>query len=403
MIDNSQQFKDFIKQYASDDTARLRLAYAGKNVDFDITAAILQIDARRKFGKKFSEIFERFPDFYIPNMLAGEQSTSTLLAGWHAQHIEEGSTVVDLTCGLGIDALHMARQAESVTAIDRQEALTEALRFNSQGLGLDNIEAVCGDCRQFIDKCLSEGRRFDYAFIDPARRSAEGLRTFAFNDCEPDVVELLPKLKQLCKRLIIKASPMLDSTAAATSLGMVPQRITALGTATECKELDFFLDFNSEVDEPILEAVTIGGGEPVTFTRSIEQESPVPGFIPAVSEGDYVAEPYPAVMKMAPFRLLAQQYNLLAFGPGTHLYHARNISTDFPGRIYQIEAVLPYASKVIKRFARQWPVAEVAVRNFGMSAADLRKRLGVRDGVGAVRVYGVTASGDKRLLIVCKQ
>ena len=61
--------------------------------------------------------------------------------------------------------------------------------------------------------------------------------------------------------------------------------------------------------------------------------------------------------------------------------------------------VLPYASRVLKRFAKQYPAINVATRNFGMSADALRNKLGVRDG-GPLRLYGITNSKGEKMLVV---
>ena len=58
---------------------------------------------------------------------------------------------------------------------------------------------------------------------------------------------------------------------------------------------------------------------------------------------------------------------------------------------------------MIKTLARRYPIAEVAARNFGMSAEALRGRLKVRDGDAGVRIYGVTAANGDRLLIVTEK
>lgn len=346
MIPDSET-KKFIAGHLAGDTAALRLKYAGRMAGAVLDAALVQIDARRRFGKKLARTLAAFPDFYFPSLLAGEQSTSDLLAEYHASLIGVGDSVVDLTSGLGVDVLHLAARASRAWAVERNPSLTEALRYNAEGLGVRNLTVVEADCRDFVRECRE---RYDVAFIDPARRAADGSRVFSLADCE----------------------------------------------------LDLIVDFDNQSEESLLKAVTIGGGEPFSFTRTGEREAPVPEYSDSCGAGDMIFEPYPAVMKLAPFRLLAARYGLKAFGPGTHIYYKESPAAGFPGRAFVVEEVLPYASKVIKRFARRWPVAEVAVRNFGTSAESLRGRLGIRDGRGGVRVYGITAFDSARRLIVCR-
>lgn len=237
-MDISQTLFEWVRANANADPAALWLKYAGKQGRLDFNEAIIQIECRRKFGRKLGDTLSSFADFYFPSVLAGEQSSSDILADYHASLVPEGMTVVDLTSGLGIDVLHMAKRASSVVAVERTPALVEALRYNSRGLALgDVVTSVCADCIDYIDRCVAEGRRFDMAFIDPARRAADGGRLYALADCSPDVVALLPKISQICNMLVIKASPMLDIAHTAASLQRTPVSIAAAGTAAECKEL----------------------------------------------------------------------------------------------------------------------------------------------------------------------
>ncbi len=406
MTDRSPDFRKFVAEHLYDDTAALRLALSGKIHDFNLADALLQIDTRRKFARKFKDTLAACPDFFFPSMLSGEQATSDLLAKYHSGMIPEGADVADLTAGLGIDAMHIAARASHVVAVERNPELTEALGFNTAALGINNIEIVGGDCRDFIGECIATSRTFDCIFIDPARRAADGSRVFAFAGCEPDLTVLLPSLKKICRKLIIKASPMLDITAAVKSLQTQPARIIALGTPAECKELIFDIRTAGLPDnEPILEAVTLDNdGNPHIWSFRCSEESgcETPPCAPPVAEGNYIYDPYPSVMKSGPFKSIACRLNLRCFSSRTHLYYSDRAIDSFPGKRYRIEAILPYASRIIKRFAGKWPIAEVAVRNFGISADELRKKLSVRDGSGAVRVFGMTDSDLRRFLIVAR-
>ena len=166
----SKDMFDWVEKNIKADPAALRLKYAGKKGDIDYSAAILQIECRRKFGKKLQETLAAFPEFYFPSTLAGEQASSDVLAEYHSSLVPEGLSVVDLTSGLGIDVIHMARRASSVVAVERNRELVDALTYNAKGLAESSVvEPVCSDCVDFIDKCIESGRHFDMAFIDPAR------------------------------------------------------------------------------------------------------------------------------------------------------------------------------------------------------------------------------------------
>ncbi|MDE6135088.1 MAG: class I SAM-dependent methyltransferase [Muribaculaceae bacterium] len=396
-------FFTWIQSHINDDPALLRLKYAGKSAgDFDTALAITQIECRKKFSRKLGQTLAAFPHFVFPNVLSGEQSTSDLLASFHSSLIPSGLDCADLTAGLGIDALKMASRAASVVAVERQKELADALVYNAAGLHVDNIEVVNGDCNDFVDKCISEGRRFGAVFIDPARRAADGSRVFGLADCEPDVVAMMERLGRICRLLVIKASPMLDISHTAGELDPKPLSVVAAGTPTECKEVLAIVDFESGNEHStVIEAVTLGrdGASTFAFTADEERLAPMPSLGELPKEGGYIYEPWPSLMKAGAYRLIAQRYGLDIFHRNTRLFHSADRKEEFPGTAWRILRILPYASRVIKRFAREFPAANVAVRNFGMSADALRSRLGVRD-AGPVRVYGLTGPKDERLLVV---
>lgn len=404
----NDEFFDWVEVHINDDPAALRLKYAGKSGAVDYACAITQIECRRRFGKKLADTLASFPRFFFPSVLAGEQSTADAVAAFHASLVAEGLPAADLTAGLGIDALHAATRASSVTAIERDAPKVEALRYNAQGLHVaDAVEAIEGDCIDFTDKCVAEGRHFATVFIDPARRAADGSRVFALADCEPSVTEMMPKLSRICDLLIIKASPMLDIAHTIAEITPAPAAVMAVGTATECKELLIMTDFaRPAADTPtLIEAVTLGAhreAEIFSFTAAQEHNAPQPPVCDALTEGCYIYEPSPALMKTGAFRLVAARWGLRMFHPNTRLLTSAEPVEGFHGTAYRVVRVLPWASKVLKRFAREYPRISVAVRNFGMSADALRAKLGVRDG-GSQQLFGFTDSHGNRVLAVTEK
>lgn len=87
-----------------------------------------------------------------------------------------------MTAGLGIEAFHMARRAASVTAIEMNPPVAEAIEANAATLRLPNVTAVQADCREWLEQCRLT---FDTIFIDPARRGDRGQRLYSLADCQP--------------------------------------------------------------------------------------------------------------------------------------------------------------------------------------------------------------------------
>lgn len=378
----------------------MRLKYADKpNAAFSYQTAITQIECRQKFGNKLKKTLEAVPGFIFTRTLAGEQASSDSLAEFHLSLCGQARTAVDLTAGLGIDALTLARNGICVTAIDRDPELAQNLRHNAKAAGVEQLfNVICADCRDFVDTTTEH---FDVAFIDPARRADDGSRIFALEQCQPDVISMLPMMRKMADRIIIKASPMLDIVAVVRSLPIYPNKVIAAGTPTECKELIIVIDketpANFEDIEIIAATITPDGTVCFNTTAGEENQAPWPRFdIPR--PGDYICEPYPADMKVGAFRLLSHKYDLIMMNPNTRVLFAHTLPENFPGTCYKITSVEPFSSSVIKKIRRSKPAMEIASRNFGMSAPALRAKLGATEG-SSTRLYAVTATNNTRLLI----
>lgn len=365
------------------DYNRERLAAAGDPARLD---AILQAELRERAASKLPLTLS-CSEFRFPTALSAEQATGDHLAALHADLVEPGSSVLDMTCGLGIDAFHIARRASSVTAIDIDSRCAEAVNMNARALGLDNVEGICADSTEWL---RMTDRKFDVIFIDPARRGRDGRRLFALADCSPNVVELLPLLRERAGRVIVKASPMLDISRMRAELG-ADADIIVYGESNECKELT---------------AVIPGSG----LTRVIDGESPEFSFSPeneAAAEicfaepeaGQWLHEPSAAMLKSGAFRLMSERFGLSALAPDTHLYVGDAPSEGFPGEIRPIVKVVEWGKRAGRELGCD--AADVAVRNFVMSAEELRKRLGIRrGGDGNVRIIGARSRSRKLLLLL---
>ncbi len=423
MFELNDDFWKFVDENLNSDPSALRLKYHGKaGIGFDVGFAIVQIECRRKFSKKFAETLAAFPRFIFPSTLAGEQATSDSFAGFHTSIIEQLKSptkklrMADLTAGLGIDVFHVARFMEEVVAVELDTERAACLRHNAAGLNIRNITVVEGDCCKFLAD--DSNGRFDAVFIDPARRAADGSRVFALSDCQPDVVALMPMLQKMADRIIIKMSPMLDISQISRELPLAI-RIIALGTPTECRELVAVID-GSEMHESVklsgrmIEAVTLGDSGKKVFAVDCEQ-----GFEPAEhvtssfdtpARGDILFEPYPAVMKVGAWQMFAERYGLKTLSANSHLFFKKESDTDMeyslsashiPAAMLDVLEVLPYQSKVIKRFKKEYPKISITCRNFDLSPEMLRKKLGVTDG-GNLRLFATKNSAGTPLLIVSR-
>ncbi|MBD5375414.1 MAG: methyltransferase domain-containing protein [Bacteroides sp.] len=388
MVELSDATYRWIADNDKADTTKLRLKHHG-NPEMEL--AITQIECRRKTSVKLADTL-RCERFLFPNLLSAEQATSDRLAEFHASLIEPGSSVLDMTCGLGIDAFHCARRAASVTAIDLNPEVAEAMSHNAGALGISNIQTLCADSTQWIAETR---RRFDTIFIDPARRGSNGERVFALSQCRPDVVGLLPQMAGIARRAIIKASPMLDVSRTVAELRCV-EAVYLIGTPTECKELTAVIDFNlPDNHRPTIHAVTVGHPT-VTFTTAEESATKVEPQMPA--KGMVLYEPFPSVLKSGAFSIFAHRYSLSPLHHHTHLYLSDKIDEGVPARCYRILEALPFSRQGIRELG-ELRQANTSVRNFIITAPQLSKKLKLRDG-GPFHLFGVKAANDTYMMLL---
>lgn len=299
-----------------------------------------------------------------------------------------------MTAGLGIDTFHIAHRASSVTAIDIDPDVAEALACNAEALGLPNVESVCTDSVQYLHDTQ---RRFDTIFIDPARRGQGGKRLFALADCNPDVTALLPMLADRCHKLIIKASPMLDICH---TLEEIPcaTHLYVTGTRHECKELVIVCDFNAPAPStPAVTALTIDGETSATFTFTYAEEHTTEPSIAEPKAGQILYEPYPALLKSGAFRLLCPRFGCTKPHQNSHLYMADRPVADFPGTPYIIDDVIPFSSSEIRRIRERITSASIATRNFILSADELRRKLKLKEDPRR-RIIGTTTQSGRILI-----
>lgn len=379
------------------DFNKLRLKYHGSPEKLN---EILQAECRYKTAAKLPDTLAN-PDFIFPSLAVAEMATSDAVAEIHAGMIVPGESVLDMTCGLGIDTFHIAGRASSVTTVELNHESYEAACHNVQALGTGNVTVIEGDSVKWLEE---NDRHFDTIFIDPARRDSAG-RHFELKDCRPDVTASLSLLLERCNRLIIKCSPMVSIDAAIKELG-VECDVTLIGTHKECKEVVLVhtkdvaaADSNTLSNAKgsrLIRCVTVGKEE-FSFTTDDERDATAKFDKPA--PGGYLYEPYPSVMKGGGYRTLSSRFGIHKLHPNTHLYYSPEPIAEFPGEPFKIEEIIPFSKQEIKAFAKQYPQINVSTRNFPLSAPELVKKLKVKEG-GSQMVFGTTDCNAEKILIV---
>ena len=288
--------------------------------------------------------------------LAFEQSSSEKCA---AHKSLTGHKVLDLTCGLGVDAWYLSRQFDKVTTIERDPLLAAVARENFRRLGAENIEVIHADSEDYVAHCTET---FDWIYADPDRRSARGEKLVRLEDCSPDMVRLMPRLRELAPRICIKNSPLFDIDEPRRLFGKCRVEVVSLGD--ECKEVMIYLG----EDQADIVATAIGRGQ---FSAPAQRDPlPLPERF-ATEEYRYLIIADVALQKARLSRLhLAGKADIWSdngFG------FAREEPHDVLGRVFEIASIQVYDPKALKREMRGRGV-EIFKRDLPMRIEDVMRR-----------------------------
>lgn len=384
----------FIDSHRGDDVRTLALQ-AKKYPAVDMAEAVVQI-AGYQIAEKKVPLWAQTAGIRYPQHLSMEQCSSEVTARYKASLVS-GDTLTDLTAGWGVDCSFLARNFRCADYVERQETLCRIAAHNFPLLGLPHVRIHCADAVEYLQSM----EPVDCLFLDPARRDSHGGKTVAIAECEPDVCRLEPLLVEKGKTVMIKLSPMLDMASALRDLQYV-RRIHVVSVNNECKELIILLRKVPDEEEAAAGEVIISCEQVVNnsvhqhfqFTFSEEKSAGCPL---AESVGNYLYEPGAALLKAGPYRLLATRYGVEKLHPNSHLYTSSGL-VDFPGRRFRVTAVSGFGKKDLKVLLEGVEKANLTVRNFPSSVAELRKKLKLKEG-GDTYLFATTlASGEKVLI-----
>ena len=394
--------RDFISEHRHDDVRQLALQ-AARYPDIDMQQALQQIAGWQTARTKLPE-WAATDGIIYPPRLSMEQCSSEATAKYKAKVLDPStSTIIDLTGGFGVDFSYMARGFQKAVYVERQPHLCEAARHNFQLLGLENAEVVCGDGVEYLKNLPSPFHPPSprTIYLDPARRDENGKKTYAISDCTPDVVALKDLLLEKAGRVMIKLSPMLDWHKAVDDLGEVVE-VHIVSVDNECKELLLVLAKNPTAPLRVVCANIRHDTETELFEFYPSNDSLSIPLFPVLRERDFLYEPNASIMKAGCFAEVADRFGVQPTGSNSHLFLSPQFIPDFPGRKFQIEQVTSMNKKELKHVIGGLTKANITVRNFPLSVAELRKRLKLADG-GDTYIFATTLGEKDHVLLITKQ
>jgi len=381
----------FVVDHRFDDVQKLALqasSFAGSDVD--IPWALTQIEGRR-FAEAKIPTWSQPDEIVYPSHLALEQCSSEPTARYKAGLLS-GTSFVDLTGGFGVDFAFISGKFQESFYVEKQSELCEIAAFNFPVLGLTSARIIHADAIDYLQKMLP----VDAIFIDPGRRSNSGKKVFRMEEAEPDLLKIQDSLLEKAGNVLIKLSPMLDISLAIKQLKNISE-IHVVSLENECKELLFLLKKDC-TSEPLITCVNLNkkNNQPaISFFPSQEKARQI-NYTSEIEQ--YIYEPNVSLLKAGFYKGLTDLYPLQKFHPDSHLYTSGRFIPDFPGRVFRTEAYTSFNKKELKNFLSATAKASLAVRNFPLSVAELRKKLKIKEG-GETFIFATTLSNGKHILL----
>ena len=389
-MEMNEATRNFVRQHADDDVRKLALR--GSTDGVDLTLALQQIQGRQAARKKLPSWASQ-EDILYPPHLNMEQCSSEQTARYKAgicAHQPASTTLVDLTGGFGVDFAFMSEAFDEATYVERN---SELFAISSANMKILAPKA----------KCLNEDglevlHRLDHVsliFMDPARRDCHGGRTYGISDCTPNVLEIKDELLQKADVVMLKLSPMLDWHKAISDLGeQYIKEVHIVSVQNECKEL--LIVMQQQPAEPL--TIYCVNDDSIFSYRPSSLSS---NHISHLSSLIYLYEPNASIMKAGCFAEVEQAFGVSQLAPNSHLFASEQAIADFPGRKFRVTAVTSMNKQDLKQALKDIRQANIAVRNFPMSVADLRKRLKISEG-GNDYIFATTLTEGKKVLIICQ-
>ncbi|MEV4192772.1 class I SAM-dependent methyltransferase [Streptomyces toxytricini] len=349
-----------------------------------VSAALGQARLRQRAVAKFGAE-DAFRMYFTPG--GAEMATRASVAAYRAGRLAALGvrSVADLCCGIGGDALALARRGIRVLAVDRDPLTAAVARANAAALGLADLVEVREE-----DVTAVDTSGYDAVFADPARRGGRG-RVF-----DPEAYS--PPLSWAAR------------AAAAAPCGAVkiapgiPHEAVPAGAEAE------WISDHGDVKEAVLWFGTAaadagpGTGPAVRATllpgpRTLRAAGPLPP-PPVGPVGRYLYEPDGAVIRSHLVAEVAAQLGGRLIDPTIAYVTADELRATPYATAYEITDVLPFGLKPLKALLRERGVGTLTVKKRGsaIEPEELRRKVKPQ-GPNAATVFLTRVAGAPSMLI----
>lgn len=306
-----------------------------------------------------------------------QQASSFKLAQYHTKKFEAFYKVADLSCGIGVDLMNIAKEKEQVYAIDLDADTLKLAEYNCESQNLNNIKFISGKAEEFT-------QQVDAIFIDPDRRP-DSNRRIVPEEYSPPFSKIM-KLRNVCKNIAVKLSPAIDYKRLKLPIDSTLEFVSENGTLKEILLCMGKLSTENCEQKAVLLSTNLTLQNSNAKTKITEIQK-------------YLFEPDPAIIRAGLVQELGIKigYNLidskLALLTGSYI-----VESDF-GKIYKVEEIIKYDLKKVRKYVRQNEIGELIIktRGFPESVEQFRKKIKLK-GKNSVVMF-ILRRGDDHIII----
>ena len=339
---------------------------------------VQQIKGRKVAEKKFP--FLNKENVIFPPNLNLEQASSQDTAEYKAQFFK-GKKFLDLTCGFGIDAYFLSQNFEKITLIEQNTELLDIVKHNWEVLG-----RKANFINQKLEDFLKNNKeKFDFIYLDPARRDNHNRKVFLLEDLSPNIIEIQEQLSDISTEILIKLSPLIDIQHLVSSLKNI-YKIWIIAVKNEVKEVLVYL--KKTENQPEIFCINLQSSEP-EFHFNLDDEKHCQSELSFPKK--YIYIPNNSVLKSGAFNLVSEKFGLKKLHQNTHIYTSEEKIEHFPGRIFETEEINSKAIKKGEQF-------NIITKNFPLKPEEIKKKYKIKDGGNQYLIAVKSLSGNHFLV-----
>lgn len=391
-MDFSKILQPEIQQFISENgSANINQLALKKNPFPEISYSVLlnQIAAKQKAKDKLPTWFHAKNIIY-PEKISIEQTSSEITAKYKASLVN-GTSLIDLTGGFGVDDYYFSKAVEKVIHCEINPELFEIVKHNYKQLKINNIECFSGDSAILL-KDLDQ--KFDTIYIDPSRRNNAKGKVFMLADCLPNVVELQDFYFTYSNKILVKTAPILDIQAGLNELKNV-KKIHIVAVENEVKELLWEIEKNWN-SIPFITTVNFEKNSVFQNEIALENNQNATYSLPK----KYLYEPNAALMKSGCFEAISSIFSVDKLHQHSHLYTS-DLLQSFSGRSFKIITTIPYQKNEIKAHLLNKKM-NVTTRNFPLKVDEIKKKHKINDG-GTIFAFFTTNLNNEKIVLLCEK